>query len=281
MNSHPLTLGLALSAQGSVADMVEEARRAEDIGFDVLLLPDHLGFTAPLPPLVAIAAAAPSVKVSNLVINAAFYRPALLARDLASVDSATGGRLIISLGTGYAEEEFTAAGIAFPSPAARVRLLTDHVTRIRALLSDPAYVPRPIQAPPPIMVAGAGDKLLSMAAKEADIVAIASMGTEDDLAERIAYVKAHAGPRLNDIQLAFSFFQVSLDDASDLSLLRMVAPGVAESDLRRLATLLDGSVSAAAERVKRLRELGISYFTFNKTDSTSWSTLEKLVAAIK
>ena len=215
------------------------------------------------------------------MINAAFYRPALLARDLASVDSATGGRLIISLGTGYAEEEFTAAGIAFPSPAARVRLLTDHVTRIRALLSDPAYVPRPIQAPPPIMAAGAGDKLLSMAAKEADIVAIASMGTEDDLAERIAYVKAHAGPRLNDIQLAFSFFQVSLDDASDLSLLRMVAPGVAESDLRRLATLLDGSASAAAERVKRLRELGISYFTFNKTDSTSWSTLEKLVAAIK
>ena len=65
MNSHPLTLGLALSAQGSVADMVEEARRAEDIGFDVLLPPDHLGFTAPLPPLVAIAAAAPSVKVTT------------------------------------------------------------------------------------------------------------------------------------------------------------------------------------------------------------------------
>lgn len=281
MTNRPLTLGLALSAHGSVAEMEKEARRAEAIGFDVLLLPDHIGLTAPLPPLVAIAAAAPTVKVSNLVINSAFYRPALLARDLASVDSATGGRLIISLGTGYAGHEFAAAGIPFPTPAARVQLLTEHVRQIRALLSDPGYIPPPIQTPPPIMVAGAGDKLLSMAAKEADIVAIASMGTEADLAERVSYFKRQAEPRLNQIQLAFSFFQVSIDDPSDLTILSMVAPGVAESELRKLTTLLDGTVAQAADRIRRLHEeLGISYFTFNKTNGTSWDTFEKLVTAI-
>jgi probable F420-dependent oxidoreductase len=262
--------------------MVEQARRAESIGFEVILLPDHLGFTAPLVPLVAIAQAAPSVQVSNLVLNAAFYRPALLARDLASVDSATGGRLIVSLGTGYVEDEFVAAGLAFPSPGERVKRLTEQVTEIRRLLSDPGHIPPPVQTPPPIMVGGGGDKLLTMAAHQADIVAIASTGTEADLAERVAFVKAQAGERSDDIELSFGFFQVSMDDPSDLSILRMVAPDASESEMRQWTTLLDGTVDEAAQRIHRLHnDLGISYFTVNATPGTSWDTLEKLVAAVR
>jgi probable F420-dependent oxidoreductase len=282
MTTRPIKLGLALLGQGSVSEMVEQARRAESIGFQVILLPDHLGFTAPLAPLATIAQAAPTVQVSNLVLNAAFYQPALLARDLASVDSATGGRLIIGLGTGYVEQEFVAAGLPFPSPGARVRLLTEHVIEIRRLLSDPTHVPPPMQAPPPIMVGGIGDKLLTMAAQHADIVAIGSMGTEADLAERVAFVKSQAGARINDIELQFGFFQVSMDDPSDLSLLKMVAPEARESEIRQWTTLLDGTVEQAAERIHRLHnDLGISYFTLNATPGTSWETLEKLVAAVR
>jgi hypothetical protein len=69
MTSRPTRFGLALLGQGSVTQLTEEARRAEQIGFDVVLLPDHLGMTAPLPPLVAMAQAAPSVRVGNLVLN--------------------------------------------------------------------------------------------------------------------------------------------------------------------------------------------------------------------
>ena len=281
MRTRPIKLGLALMGQGSVSDMIEQARRAESIGFQVILLPDHLGFTAPLAPLVAIAHAVPSVQVSNLVLNASFYRPPLLARDLASVDSATGGRLIIGLGTGYIEEEFVAAGLPFPGPGQRVRILTEHVTEIRRLLSDPNHIPPPVQTPPPIMVAGVGDKLLTMAAQQADIVAIASTGTEADLAERVAFVKAQAGARVDAIELQFGFFQVSIDDPSDLSILKMVAPDVPESEMRCWTTLLDGSVEQAAERIHRLHDnLGISYFTINATGA-SWNTLEKLVAAVR
>ena len=282
MPAKPITLGLTLIGQNSVPEMAENARRAESIGFDVILLPDHLGFTAPLVPLVAIAAAAPTVKVSNLVINAGFYRPALLARDLAAVDSATGGRLIISLGTGYVEQEFDAAGLPFPSPGQRVRILTEHVTEIRRLLSDPGHMPPPVQTPPPIMVAGAGNKLLTMAAQHADIVAIASMGADADLAERVDFVKARAGDRFDDIELSFGFFQVSMDDPSDLSLLRLLEPEAPEAELRKFTTLLDLPVSGAAERIYQLHEeLGISYFTLNKTVGTSWETLEKLIAAVR
>jgi probable F420-dependent oxidoreductase len=282
MPAKPLKLGLTLLGQNSVPEMAEEARRAESIGFDVILLPDHLGYTAPLVPLVAIAAAAPTVKVSNLVINAGFYRPALLARDLAAVDSATGGRLIISLGAGYVAQEFDAAGLPFPSPGQRVRILTEHVTEIRRLLSDPGHIPPPVRIPPPIMVAGAGDKLLTMAAQQADIVGIASMGTDADLAERVSFVRDRAADRFDDIELSFSFFQVSMDDPSDLSLLRLLEPDAPEAELRKLTTLLDLPVPAAAERIQQLHEeLGISYFTFNKTFGTSWETLAKLIASVR
>jgi probable F420-dependent oxidoreductase len=282
MTQRPLKLGLQLLGLNSVPEMVGEARRAEAAGFEVVLLPDHLGFTAPLVPLVAIAEAAPTVKVSNLVLNSSFYRPALLARDLASVDSATGGRLIISLGTGYVEAEFDAAGIPFPGAGARVKIVAEHVSEIRRLLSDPGHIPPPVQTPPPIMVAAQGDKMLTLAAQQADIVAIASMGTETDLAGRVAFVKDKAGDRVDDIELQFGFFQVSMDDPSDLSVLRMLEPDAPEEGLRKLTTLLDGPVPAAVDRIQRLHEeLGISYFSFSKTPGTSWDTFDKLIAALR
>ena len=280
--TRPLRLGVSLPSYRSVAELLDNARRAEEIGIDVLLLPDHLGHTAPLPPLVAVAQAAPSLRVSNLVINAGFYRPALLARDLATVDALTGGRLEIGLGTGYVEAEFAAAGVPFPSAAERVRLLSEHVTTIRTLLSNPEFAPGLVQTPPPILVAGGGDRLLAMAARRADIVSILLMGTEADLAERVAYVKEQAGDRIDQIEVAFGFFQVSMDDSEDLSMLRLMAPDATDASLRSLATLLEGSVAVAAERIRRFHaELGIGYFTLTKTDGTSWETFAKLVAAIR
>lgn len=278
----PMRFGLALLGQGPMTELTDQAGRAESIGFDVILLPDHLGMPAPLPSLVAIGAAAPTVRVSNLVLNAAFYRPALLARDLAAVDAATDGRLEIGLGTGYVEAEFIAAGLAFPTPGGRIDLLTEHVTEIKRLLADPAHIPAPVQQPPPIMVAGVGDRLLAMAAQHADIVAIATMGTRDQLAERIEYLKACAGPRFSHLEVAFSFFQLAIDDPDDLSILRMIAPDAPESELRSLVTFLGGSVDEAVDRIRSLhQDLGISYFTFSLTPSVNWATLEKLLAALK
>jgi probable F420-dependent oxidoreductase len=286
MATRPMRLGLALPGQGPVSELVEQARRAEQLGFDVVLLIDHLGYTAPLPPLVAIAAAAPTLRVGNLVLNASFYRPALLSRDLASVDSATGGRLEIGLGAGYVEAEFAAAGLPFPRAAARIQLLKEHITEIRSQLGDPANVPPAVQNPPPIMIAGVGDKMLAMAAQHADTIAIGgasrTLGTEAFVAERTAYVLNQAGDRADDIELALSFIQVSLDDRSDLSVLYQILPGAAEADVREAATLLGGTVTAAVERIQKFREeLNIGYFTFHKTEATSWGTFERLVSALR
>ena len=282
MNSRPLRLGISFAGQGSVAQLAAHAARAEQIGFDTVLLIDHLGNTAPLPPLVAIAAAAPSVRVGTLVINASFHRPALLTRDLASVDSATGGRLDIGLGVGYAKEEFAAAGLPFATHAARAQLLIEHISEIRSALSNPEYLPPPVQKPPPILVGGAGSKLLSIAAKHADIVAIASPTDEAHLIEQINYVKSQAGSRLSEIELSFGFFQVSIDRPDDLAVLSKIAPSAAEAELRQMVCLLDGTVEAAAERIQHFHDdFGITYFTFHKSIATSWRTLEDLVDMLR
>ena len=84
-------------------------RRAEDLGFDVLHVPDHLGAPAPFPVMTTAAAATETLRLGTFVLNAAFYRPALLARDVVALHDLTGGRLELGLGTGYVEEEFKAA----------------------------------------------------------------------------------------------------------------------------------------------------------------------------
>ena len=106
MTAHPTRFGVNLVFAGTVAQTVEDAKRAADAGFDVVMVGDHLGSPAPLPTLVAVAAAVPSVRISTLVINAPLYQPALLARDLATVDAASGGRLEIALGSGYIAADF-------------------------------------------------------------------------------------------------------------------------------------------------------------------------------
>lgn len=157
MTTRPLRLGAVVCTRKSPSYVASQARMAAESGFDVVLVPDHLGFSAPMPSLMSVAEAVPpSIRVGTGVINASFYRPALLARDFASVDSASNGRLEIGLGAGAFAEEFATAGLRFPSPAERVQRLSDQITQLRALLSEPDHTPRPIQQPPPILVAGFG-----------------------------------------------------------------------------------------------------------------------------
>ena len=280
--TRPTRFGLNLLSSNSVAQFVERAQRAADVGFDVVLIGDHLGHQAPLSTLVSIADAVPSVRVGNLVLNAPLYGPALLARELATVDAATGGRLEIGLGSGYIERDFVGFGLPFPSAGQRVEMLGEHLRTIRSLLSSPDYTPASVQSPPPILVAGIGDKMLSLAAEYADIIAIAAQGHKGQIGERIDYINTLAGSRFEQIELAFSFFQISLDRTPDLTLLRSTSPTSTDEELLQSVTLLQGSISEAAERIASLREeFGISYFTLNLSPGTTWDQFEKLLTAVR
>ena len=276
-----LTVGLVLALGAEpMTQYIEDSRRAADLGFGVIELPDHLGLVAPLPTLAAIATAVPGVRVTNHVLNASFYRPHLLARDIAAVHQLSGGRFITSLGTGYAEEEFATAGIPFPTAGQRVRMVTSTALAIKEILADPAFVAASDLPAPPTRIAGRGDRLLASAAEYADMVLIDPVITESSLAERVDYTRAQAGDRADDITFCFSFMQIALNDAPNLDMMRTLRPDLTDAELRSLPTVLSGTIEEVAERVRRVRQLGIDYVSFTRWPGVDWDTLEQLINVV-
>lgn len=112
-----LRFGINLLSPSDRVTWQERCRRAEDLGYDVISVADHLGMPAPFPALVAAAAVTTRPRLSVFVLNTAFYGPALLARDLATTDQLTDGRLDAALGAGYVKDEFDAADLRWEPPA--------------------------------------------------------------------------------------------------------------------------------------------------------------------
>lgn len=260
--SRDFRFGVNFLARGTADEFLAQVRHAEQCGVDVVLLPDHLELGAPFPMLVAAAAAAPTVRVGNFVLNAGFYRPALLARDIAGVDQLTGGRVEIGLGAGYVEAEFEAAGIPFGSPGQRVEHMRDMVIELRRLLGDPARTPPPVQTPPPIMVAGTGNRVLTIAARHADIVALAGLADDEALAERVEYIRRQAGSRFDELELNLIIFDLAIDREPDLDTLRHHNRDATDGELLRQPNALSGSHDEVVARILQLREqFGITYLT--------------------
>src|SRR6202047_2214668 len=115
-------VGFGVLPNDSRSAWQETARRAEGLGFDIIHVPDHLGAPAPFPSLVS-AAEVTTIRLGTFVLNAGFYKPALLARDAAALDMLSDGRFELGLGTGYVQEEFEAAELPFPSAGRRVDYL--------------------------------------------------------------------------------------------------------------------------------------------------------------
>ncbi|MEV6603171.1 TIGR03621 family F420-dependent LLM class oxidoreductase [Kutzneria sp. NPDC051319] len=286
MTARDLRFGTVLFAGGSRAAWQDTARQAEDLGYDVILVADHIGRPAPFPALVSAAAVTTRPRLGTFVLNAAFYQPALLARDIATVDQLVDGRLEVGLGAGYARHEFEAAKVPFPRPGERIDHLTGTVTELRRLFDDD-YHPRTTQRPaPPIMLAGQGDKVLTAAAGHADIVGFSGFNPtvvpthgdqvdESALAERVAFLKAAAGPRFDSLELNLLLQAVAAEGAEpNLAFARSLAPGLADEALLSKPNVLRGSTQQMAETVHRYRETyGLTYFVANQLDMTSFASV--------
>jgi probable F420-dependent oxidoreductase len=249
--------GIGVRSIKSAARLREKVRQFEDFGYDVVHLPDHLGAPAPFPAMVAAANAASTIRVGTYVLNAAFYSPALLARDAIDTDVLSEGRLELGLGTGYVREEFEAAEIPYPSAAQRIAHLRHTVDYLKRAAPDL-----------PLLIAGNGDRVLTLAAQHADIIGfsggIPAEGTEDPLAERIAFVQTAAGDRFADIELNIAITAVPTDASgvADLTLTRAYAPHATDEQLLALPSVLNGPPQQIAEKLMAQREhYGVTYFT--------------------
>ena len=264
--------------------------RAEELGFDVILCPDHLGMASPFPALVAAAGVTSRPRLGTYVLNTAFHPAPLLARDVAMTDQLVGGRLELGLGTGYVRDEFTAAGLAFPTGPERVHHLADTVEELRALLADPAFSPPPVQRPVPLLLGGYGDELLRLAARHADIVSLTGLATAPDggvrllpaatLAERVAFTRAAAGERVDDLvfNLLVHKVAVTADEEAITAVRTLFAPQMTPGEFGELATVLCGPAPELAARLRAVREdLGIGYVTVAASDMEDFAAVMALL----
>ncbi|MHC9294974.1 TIGR03621 family F420-dependent LLM class oxidoreductase [Mycobacterium sp. LTG2003] len=257
--------GVSLRTAESQAQVTDAVRRAEDHGFDVLNVPDHLGAPAPFPTLTAAAAATSTLRIGTFVLNACFYKPALLARDVEALRDLSGGRLDLGLGAGYVREEFEAAELPFPSARERIAYLRHVTEHVKEHLPDV-----------PILIAGNGDRLLTVAAETADIIGFTGGDhvEGDPLAERIAFVRNAAGDRFPGLELniAITAMPAVGEDMPNLSIPRHFLPGLPDEQLLRHPGVLFGSTTAIADRLRELRETyGISYFIVQAAHSEAFA----------
>jgi probable F420-dependent oxidoreductase len=247
--------GLGLHDARSRAKVQDTARRAEELGFDVLHVPDHLGAPAPFPVLMSAAAATSTLRLGTFVLNAGFYKPALLARDVGAVRDLTEGRFELGLGTGYMRAEFEAAELRYP----RARERIDHMQHVTEYIQE--HLPDV-----PILIAGNGDRVLTIAARKADIIGLTggdrAPGAVDPLAERIEFVRNAAPDRFDSLELNVAITAMPIDGSGmpDLKIPRRFLPDLTDEDLLRHPGVLSGSTRDMADRIRGYRDTyGVSY----------------------
>jgi probable F420-dependent oxidoreductase len=284
----PFRFGVNIWAASSSREWIEKARRIEALGYTTLFMPDHLADTlSPFSALAVAARAAPTLRVGPFVLNNDLRHPAVVAREAATLDLLTDGRVELGMGAGYADAEYREAGLRFDRGHVRVARLGEAVSIIKRLLSgervsftgehytiaEHQIHPRSVQRPrPPILIGGNGRELLTLAAKEADVVSFTgatfpprgrpvqlSGFAADDFAQRIAWVRSAAGERLPELNVLVQHVVVSDSPrkaAQELgSRFRLPPDAVLDSPF-----LLVGTTDHLVETLQARRERwGVSY----------------------
>jgi probable F420-dependent oxidoreductase len=270
-------------------EWLDLARKADDLGYSTLLLPDHFGpQMAPLPALLAAAYATPRLRVGTIVLDNDFRHPAMLAKEAATIDLLTEGRFELGIGAGWMEADYRHSGLPFDPPGVRVARLAEalrilkayfvaegpvtfegHYYRVEGL---PPMVRSTQRSPPPILIAGTRPRMLRLAAREADIVGLedhqfAERATHSpsinvaDTPAQVAIVRAAAGDRFADLELNVFAARTEVTDDRRAAIDRLAAQLQLSSDqIEQSPSFLIGSVEAIVDQLQARRErLGISY----------------------
>jgi probable F420-dependent oxidoreductase len=300
---------LGTSPEGTARSWANQARRAEDLGYSALLMPDHFGDQlAPVPALAAVAGATTSLRMGSLVFGNDYRHPVVLAKEAATLDVLSHGRFELSLGAGWMRSDYEQAGMIYDAPAIRVDRFEEAVHVIQGLLrtdgpfsfdgthyqvSEHTLSPRPRQQPgPPLIIGGGGKRVLSFAARQADIVSInvdlregtggpetAPNASPERTREKVAWVKEAAGDRFDALELnALIGFVMITDDASGVA--DAMAPhfGISVEDALHVPLALLGTLDEMIEGLQwRRQEYGISYWSI---EADSWESLGPVVSAL-
>ncbi|GLZ51655.1 TIGR03621 family F420-dependent LLM class oxidoreductase [Actinomycetospora sp. NBRC 106378] len=258
----PFRFGVVLLGDATPT-WTQRCRRVEALGFDTLLVADHLGRPGPFTALGAAAGVTERTRLGTLVLNAAFHDPVLLAREMATLDTLSGGRVELGLGAGYVRSEFDALGIPYGTAGERLDGLERCLDRLAPLLTMPLFL------------GGNGDRMLRIAAQRARIVGFSGTTTDREgrlsliagssYAERVDHARSAAGDRAGEIEWNALLQVVEITDDRERTaeeLRRARAPHLTLDEFLAAPTVLVGTVDEmAAELERRRRDLGLSYIT--------------------
>jgi probable F420-dependent oxidoreductase len=288
----PFRFGVNVGRASSRAEWAEKARKVENLGYSALTVPDHLAdLFAPMAALVSAAAATQRLRVGTHVLNNDFRHPVLVAREAATVDLLTEGRLQLGLGAGHMQSEYDQTGLRFDAGGTRVARLAEALTVIKGLLKgEPVTVagryyrvtdhkihPLPVQHPhPPILIGGNGRRLLTLAAREADIVGLSGItfrrgGAEPDLSgwraagvdARVQLVREAAGDRYDRLELNALLQRVIVTDDRRQAAEELASrwTQLSPEEILQSPYVLLGTVDQLVEALQARRERwGISYY---------------------
>jgi probable F420-dependent oxidoreductase len=299
----PFTFSADIGDVVTGPELAARARRAEDLGYHALVVPDHLlGRLSPIVAMASVAAATTTLRVSAFVMNNDLRHPAVVGADLASIDVLSGGRLDVAIGAGWNRPEYDAIGLTFDPPTVRQARLAESVAILKKVFAGESfsfagdyyritdYQPGPasVQRPhPPIFIGGGSRSTLSLAGREADIVGLAprisSSVTVDARSltfeatrEKIGWVREAAGDRFASLTFNIypSVWPVTVTDNLRAEAAKVVdhlraRTGVelTEDEVIGSPHLFIGSIDRLVEKFQQLREeLGISSIMFGEID---------------
>ncbi|HEX7102604.1 MAG TPA: TIGR03621 family F420-dependent LLM class oxidoreductase [Nitrolancea sp.] len=297
-NRKPFRFGVINETPLPAEQWFSHVRRIEELGYATFLIRDHLTpdfFGYQFAPLIALTAAAgvtSRLRLGTLVIDNDFRHPALLAKEVATLDLLSGGRFELGLGAGWMRREYDAAGLPYDRAGLRIDRLEESIAVLKGLIAEGAFshngthyqidqlenVPRAHQDPhPPLLIGGGKKRVLTLAGREADIVSlltvsVATGGVEDDPSERLApavlqklgWIREGAGERFDQIELSLVPTLLPTDNARQRAA-ELIAErgwsGVTVDDVLAMPSLLFGSEDEMIDTLIRRRdEYGFSYF---------------------
>jgi probable F420-dependent oxidoreductase len=294
---NPFRFGVQLASAYDGQSWRDKARLAEELGYSTLFLPDHLDTQwGPLVAMTVAAEATSTLKVGSLVLANDYRHPVVLAKEIATLDLVSAGRVEVGIGAGWRKKDYQVTGLPFDSPGERIDRLADSVLIMKDLWADaassrqgrhytvdaPQGMPLPHSRPhPPILMGGGGRKMLSLAAREADIVGFnpsmagGRVGNQtvdtsgpDAFSRRVDWVKAAAGPRWDSLEFQCLTVVCRVTKDRDASLLAYArASGMTPEALAAAPLALVGSVEEICETLAARRDTwGFSYWVVHEQE---------------
>ena len=274
------------SVTTSAQEWQDVARKAEALGYSTLIAQDHFGNQfAPLPALVAAGAVTSVLRLATLVLDNDFRHPAAVAKEAATIDVLTNGRIELGLGAGWLQSDYDKTGIPYAAPSVRMERLAESIQICKAVFCSEVPVsftgkhyrvtdldtsPRPIQKPrPPMMIGGRQRRMLALAARKADIVGISLLDRRGpglpeppSFAQKVDWVRQAAGDRFSKLEIHVNASVVEITDTPDATIEQAAArTGQTASHVRESPGTLVGSVEAIVDQLHARREqFSVTYY---------------------